>query len=43
MIGLCEICGKRLARFYDESLELRLCGECRASYVHGDELAGGTE
>lgn len=38
MIGLCQICGKRPARIYDDDLELRMCGECRASYKHGDEL-----
>lgn len=41
MIGLCDVCGKRLARFYDDDLELRMCGECRASYVHGDEYVEG--
>lgn len=40
MIGLCQICGKRPAKIYDDDLELRMCGECRASFKRGDELAG---
>lgn len=39
MIGLCQICGRNPATIYDDDLELRVCGECRASYVHGDEMA----
>lgn len=38
MIGLCQICGKRPAKIYDDDLELRMCGECRASFKRGDEL-----
>ena len=39
MIGLCQICGRNPATIYDDDLELRVCGDCRASYVHGDEMA----
>ena len=39
MIGLCQICGRNPATIYDDNLELRVCAECRASYVHGDEMA----
>jgi uncharacterized protein with PIN domain len=33
---ICQLCGRRIARIYDEDLELRLCPVCRASYQHGD-------
>lgn len=42
MICLCQICGKRPARIYDDDLELKVCRECRASYVHGDEFVEET-
>jgi hypothetical protein len=42
MIGMCELCGKRLARFYDHDLEIRLCKECRASFVRGDKFVEET-
>lgn len=43
MIGLCELCGKRIARIYDPDLELRVCKECRESYKHGDEYVEDAE